>query len=338
MRTRFLPVLSMVLFLMNLQASGQDTFSICAVDTVTGEVGSAGASCIDENAIAGGCIILSDVHPGIGVIHTQAYWLPQNQNYAKQLMDMGLAPQQIIDSLVLHDYQNNPAKRQYGIVDLHADTARRAAYTGVNCDDYKNHVIGPYYTIQGNILLGQQILDSMESRFLSAEGELACRLMAVLQGAKVVGADTRCFQYGTSSLSAFLRVAKPDDPPDDLYLDLNVPSVIPGVDPIDSLQSLIDEWGVCLTSGKGKFNSSDNFRVFPNPAGDYLIIDPINCPGNENSFFTLFNSTGKIIMQKKIPADEAFRIETGEMPCGLYLCLINRDNFIVQKSKILIIK
>jgi len=51
---------------------GQDTFSICAIDTVTGEVGSAGASCIDENAIAGGCIILSDVLPGVGVIHTQA--------------------------------------------------------------------------------------------------------------------------------------------------------------------------------------------------------------------------------------------------------------------------
>ena len=46
----------------------QDTFSIVAVDPVTGEVGSAGASCI------AGSIIISDIHTGVGVIHTQSYW------------------------------------------------------------------------------------------------------------------------------------------------------------------------------------------------------------------------------------------------------------------------
>src|SRR5688500_5536204 len=80
--------------------NAQDTFSICAVDTVTGEVGSAGASCIDGTQIAGGVVIISDVHNGVGVIHTQSYWLIQNQNYANSLMVAGLSPQQIIDSLV----------------------------------------------------------------------------------------------------------------------------------------------------------------------------------------------------------------------------------------------
>jgi len=44
----------------------QDTFSIIAIDTVTGEIGSAGASCIDENQIPGGAIIISDILPGRG--------------------------------------------------------------------------------------------------------------------------------------------------------------------------------------------------------------------------------------------------------------------------------
>src|SRR5688572_10406730 len=88
--------------------NAQDTFSICAVDTVTGEVGSAGASCIDGTQIAGGVVIISDVHNGVGVIHTQSYWLAANQNYAKGLMNAGLAPQQIIDSLIANDAQNNP--------------------------------------------------------------------------------------------------------------------------------------------------------------------------------------------------------------------------------------
>ena len=177
----------------------QDTFSICAVDTITGEVGSAGASCIGAPQLPGGCRILSYVKPGVGVIHTQAYYLAANQNYGITLMNLGLSPQQIVDSLVAHDSQNNPTKRQYGVVDLFEGSARRAAYTGANCDDYKNHITGPNYTIQGNILLGQQILDSMEARFLNSEGELACRLMAALQGAKVIGADTRCLDDGVSS-------------------------------------------------------------------------------------------------------------------------------------------
>ena len=44
------------------------TFSIVAVDKNTGEVGSAGGSCIANS------IIISDIHQGIGVIHTQAFF------------------------------------------------------------------------------------------------------------------------------------------------------------------------------------------------------------------------------------------------------------------------
>ena len=60
--------------------------------------------------------------------------------------------------------------------------------------------------------------------------------MAAMQGANVIGADTRCFDEGTSSLSAFLRVAMPNDHPDTIHLDLNVAGTLPGVEPIDELQ------------------------------------------------------------------------------------------------------
>ena len=90
------------------------TFSIVAVDKNTGEVGSAGGSCIP------GSIIISDMHPGIGVIHTQSYWLAANQNYASTLMDQGFSPDQIIALLEENDVQSNPTIRQYGIVDLYS--------------------------------------------------------------------------------------------------------------------------------------------------------------------------------------------------------------------------
>ena len=76
------------------------TFSIVAVDTTTGEVGSAGGSCI------AGSIIISDVHPGVGAIHTQSYYLSANQNYASTLMDEGYSPLEIIQLLEENDVLN----------------------------------------------------------------------------------------------------------------------------------------------------------------------------------------------------------------------------------------
>ena len=97
--------------------------------------------------------------------------------------------------------------------------------------------------VNGNyILLGQEILDSMESRFNNTDGCLSDKLMAAMQGAKVIGADTRCTTEGTSSLSAFLRVAKPTDHPDTLSIDLNIAGTPSGVEPIDKLQTKYNNW------------------------------------------------------------------------------------------------
>lgn len=226
-----------IFLIFSIKVFGQDTFSIVAVDTITMEVGSAGASCID------GSIIISDILPGIGAIHTQSFWNQSNQNNAHDWMEEGHTAQEIIDLLINNDAQNNPSIRQYGIVSL--DTVlRSAAYTGENCYNYKNHIIGPNYAIQGNILLGQEVLDSIEFNFLNTEGPLYVKLMAAIQGANISGADSRCLQFGTSSLSSFLRLAKEDNNPDSLYIDINVNSVDPGAEPLDSLQVLFDNWFV----------------------------------------------------------------------------------------------
>ena len=211
------------------------TFSIVAVDLENGLVGSAGASCI------AGSIIISDIHPGVGAIHTQSYWSGYNQIMASDMMDLGLSPNEIIDYIVENDVSNNPTIRQYGIVDIY-NGGRSAAYTGSNCMDYKNHILGPNYAIQGNILLDENILLSMEQSFNETIGTFTDKLMAALQGANVAGADSRCLDNNTSSLSAFIRVAKPLDEEDDYYLDLNVNNTSNGNEPIDLLQELYNQW------------------------------------------------------------------------------------------------
>ena len=211
------------------------TFSIVAVDLNNGQVGSAGASCI------GGSIIISDIHPGVGAIHTQSYWSGYNQIMASNLMDSGLSPDEIISYLIENDVNNNPTIRQYGIVDIY-EGGRSAAYTGENCMDYKNHILGTNYAIQGNILLNEQILINIENNFNNTIGTLSDKLMAALQGANIPGADSRCLDNGTSSLSAFIRVAEPFDEPDNFLLDLNINNTNNNQEPINLLQNLYNEW------------------------------------------------------------------------------------------------
>ncbi|MCH7965764.1 MAG: DUF1028 domain-containing protein [Bacteroidetes bacterium] len=243
-------LLTIYLFLYSPSIMPQDTFSIVAVDTVTGEIGSAGASCVGP--IGGvGAFILSDVIEQVGAIHTQASYISANQNYAHSLMLLGLSPQQIIDSLVANDAQNNPTIRQYGIVDL-TRNGESAAFTGIDCLDYKGHATGNGYAIQGNILLGEIIIDTMKTIFLNTQGPLADRLMKTLEAAKIIGADTRCAPRGTSSQSAFIKVVRIGDN-GDFYLQEIVPDSPVGVDPIDILREQFNQWKDSL------FNTIDPF-------------------------------------------------------------------------------
>ena len=263
-------------------ASGQDTFSIVVVDTVTGDLGSAGASCIANSHI------ISDVIEGIGAIHTQAYWLSQNQQAARARMQEGLTPQEIIDWLIENDAQGNPSIRQYGIVAF-IDSARSAAHTGVNTDDWKGHMIGPNYAIQGNILLGPGIIDSMEAAYLNTEGDLPDRLMAALEAAKVPGADTRCLPSGRSAISAFVRVVRIGDGMDE-YLYEIVPNTPTGIDPIDSLRTLFDRWRI-WQGLVGDLNEDGNLDIFDVIILINLVLDggydargDMNLNGNLNIF------------------------------------------------------
>jgi len=227
------------------------TFSIVAVDTTTNEVGSAGASCI------GNSVIISDIHPNLGAIHTQSYYVQSNQNYASELMNLGLSPYEIIQMLEENDIQNNPGIRQYGAVDL-IDGGRSAAFTGENCIDYKGHIIGPNYSIQGNILIGEYVLLQMEQNFINTQGTLADKLMAAMQGANLPGADTRCLEDSISSLSSFIRVAKSEDLSNNIFLDLRVTNTLGDQEPIDSLQVLYDNWLIDnISSNLGDINQDN---------------------------------------------------------------------------------
>ncbi|MBM2816728.1 MAG: secretion protein [Ignavibacteria bacterium] len=320
-------ILSISCILIISQTKAQDTFSICAVDTVTGEVGSAGASCLDESNIHNGVLIISDVHPGRGVIHTQSYWRSENQENGRYLMNLGYEPKEILDTLLLIDSDGDSTIRQYGIVGLYGGMPKVKAYTGVNCMDWKGHIEGRNYSIQGNILLGKFVLDSMEERFLRAKGDLACKLMEAMQGAKFVGADTRCTPSGNSSLSSFLRVAKPNDVAGKFYLELIVPKGPKGYEPIDSLQKLFDKAHICQETVVQNETSVFSIEVSPNPTQGTIFMKFISKSGNTEFSFQLFDYLGRLMKSENMNTN-TLQISCDGLSGGIYFYRISDGEYL----------
>jgi uncharacterized Ntn-hydrolase superfamily protein len=220
-------------------------------------------------------------------------------------------------------------------VDLFGNSARSAAFTGVNCLNFKGHITGPNYAIQGNILLNEQILDSMEAGFLNAEGSLACKLMAALQGANVPGADSRCLGNGTSSLSAFLRVAQPEDDDDTLYLDFRVPKVFPGAEPIDQLQVLVDNWGGCIETSIEEKIEENAIQVYPNPAKDIVNFTRTTGQPFIETILIIYDVRGNIVFESTSNSSRSISWDTRQAGPGLYLWVI-RDNETLIRGKLLV--
>jgi len=321
--------------------AAQDTFSIVAVDPETGEVGSAGATCVPGIGDIGGVILLSGIIPGRGGVNAQAYiCLNPHINLVNGVARLGegFSPQEVIDWLEENDAcssQNfNPAYRQYGVVAMDENgEVSAAAFTGQSADDWKGHRTGNTYAIQGNILRGPEVVDGMEQAFNNTEGSLAERLMAAMQGANMVGADARCTEAGTSSTSAFLRVFKPGDEPDDPYLELNVAETISGVEPIDSLQALFDGWA--LTGSRGEvWPDQPSFRAYPNPVRDVLQLEVKNA-GGADLHLCWYNIAGQLVQTDALAEGSSTVVNpVGE---GLYwLCLRDGEGRVWQRARMVV--
>ena len=303
-----------ILFLIPSISFSQDTFSIIAVDPETGEVGAAGATCLfgESNGLIN---IISSIIPGKGGVISQAYVCVPNINMtnATTLMELGYSPAQIITWLNNNDSCNagNYQYRQYGIIDFdESGNVRTAGYTGNLADDYKEDRQGATYSIQGNILLNQSVIDNMEYNFLNTEGSLAEKLMAAMQGANFPGADSRCLDEGTSSATAFLIVYGPDDNPNQPSLELNIPSQPPGIEPIDLLQEMFDE------NLRVENSFIEELSLFPNPTNGIITIG-----SDKNYLLELYSVEAKIILN-----DFGNQIDISDIQNGVYFLKIIQEN------------
>jgi uncharacterized Ntn-hydrolase superfamily protein len=185
------------------------TFSICAFDSDTNEVGIA----VQSKFLAVGAVV-PFARAGAGAIATQSW---ANTSYGPRGLEMlasGLAPDAVVQRLIADDADRE--KRQFGMVDARG---RAATYTGRECFAWAGGVSGNGYCAQGNILAGPAVVEGLAHGFEAARGALADRLVAALHAGQRGGGDRRGMQ------SAALVVVKERGGYggfNDRYIDLRV--------------------------------------------------------------------------------------------------------------------
>jgi len=175
------------------------TWSVIAVDQTTGQVVIASATCVAQESFAkfpakGLMDVQAIVVPGRGVAAAQAGVdnTRANQRLVYAELQKGTDPKQIIELL-----KADPAieRRQFAIVDLQG---RVAGFSGQRNNaaslDRQDSVPGAgiYFSVQGNILMSDEVVTAAMEAFTAATGSLADRVMAAMETADGKGGDKRC--------------------------------------------------------------------------------------------------------------------------------------------------
>ncbi len=182
-------------------APARATFSICAIDPETGQSGVAVTTRVPFVGRA-----VPWVRAGVGAVATQSWTVVEYGRQGLDLLEQGLAPEDALARLLADDAGRE--LRQVGIIDMQG---RTVAHTGAENNPWAGSRQGKNYTVQGNILVGREVVDAVADHFESTAGigmPLAERLILALEAGQATGGDKR---WGYLQ-SAALRVADPGDP------------------------------------------------------------------------------------------------------------------------------
>lgn len=157
------------------------TYSIIARDSETGALGVA----VLSRWFSVGQFV-PWVEGGVGATASQSFAEPSYGPRALDAIRAGTAPEQALAALVAADPGSDTA--QVAVVD--AD-GRVAVHTGMACIGERGHALAEGVSCQGNMLAREGVPEAMLAAYERAEGELADRLLAALDGAAASGGDLR---------------------------------------------------------------------------------------------------------------------------------------------------
>lgn len=177
------------------------TFSIAAIDPNTGE-----AAVVVTTRVPFVGRAVPWVKAGVGAVATQSWTVVEYGRQGLDLLEQGVSPEAALERLLKDDAARE--KRQLGLIDM---KGRTASFTGKENGAYAGSRQGKNYTVQGNILVGPEVLDAVTAHLDSTAGTkmpLAERLILALEAGQLKGGDKRWGNFQ----SAAIRVADPNDP------------------------------------------------------------------------------------------------------------------------------
>jgi uncharacterized Ntn-hydrolase superfamily protein len=169
------------------------TFSIAAIDPVTGE---SGAAVTTRNPCVGNGVPWA--RKGVGAVATQASTRTEYGNELFDLMEKGMSPQAALDQLLSKDAQKE--SRQIGVINVKGETAQ---WGGAQNGDHKGLFHGAHYVVQGNSLHSEEVLPAVAKTFEASEGSgrwLADRLIEAINAGHMKGGDGRHGEYQSAAV------------------------------------------------------------------------------------------------------------------------------------------
>ncbi|NOX38036.1 MAG: DUF1028 domain-containing protein [Calditrichaeota bacterium] len=157
------------------------TYSIVAVDSVTGEIGAA----VQSHWFSVGSLVIW-AEAGVGAVATQSFVNVSFGPRGLELLKQGKSPQEALDQLLAEDEGRD--YRQVAIIDAQGNSA---AFTGRKCIAEAGHLTGRWFSVQANLMLKATVWEAMARAFKNTRGPLAERLVAALEAAEAEGGDIR---------------------------------------------------------------------------------------------------------------------------------------------------
>ena len=157
------------------------TYSIVALDEITGELGVA----VQSHWFSVGFLV-PWAKAGVGAVATQSFVKVDYGPDGLQLMESGITAVDALKTLTSKD--DGEAVRQVGMIDIKGNVA---AHTGSRCIKYAGHIVGENYSVQANMMANGTVPKAMAVAFEKTKGDLADRMMAALEAAEAEGGDIR---------------------------------------------------------------------------------------------------------------------------------------------------
>lgn len=172
--------------------------------------------------------VVPHAKPNVGAVATQAMANARFGPMGLELLKERNA-REVVEALISSDQLRE--QRQIGVVDRFGNPY---AFTGSKCKEYAGHMLGSNFSVQGNILVGPEVLEVM-AKELEGREPLHWRIYRALEAGERMGGDRRGKQ------SAAILVVKEGAGPGggDKYVDIRVDD---SLEPMEELKRLLKLW------------------------------------------------------------------------------------------------